>query len=59
MTSSTPIIPVYRGLTMAGDVLDHDEHGQVCHTLVVVTTLPEEVEVVYEVVQRSRLHGRQ
>lgn len=48
MTSSTAIIPVYRGLTVAGNVLDRDEFGQVYHTCVVDTTLPEEVEVVYE-----------
>ena len=47
MTSSTPIIPVYRGLTVAGNVLDRDEYGEVYHTLVVDTTLPEKTEVVY------------
>lgn len=47
MTSSTPIIPIYRGLTVAGNVLDRDEYGQVYHTCVVDTTLPEKVEVVY------------
>lgn len=47
MTSSTPIIPVYRGLTVAGNVLDRDEFGDVYHTLVVDTTLPDTVEVVY------------
>jgi len=47
VTSSTPIIPVYRGLTVAGNVLDRDEFGEVYHTLVVDTTLPEKVEVVY------------
>lgn len=47
MISSTPIIPVYRGLTVAGNVLDRDEHGEVYHTCVVDTTLPEKVEVVY------------
>ncbi len=47
MTTSTPIIPVYRGLTVAGNVLDRDEYGEVYHTCVVDTTLPEKVEVVY------------
>jgi hypothetical protein len=47
VTTSTPIIPVYRGLTVAGNVLDRDEYGQVYHTCVVDTTLPEKVEVVY------------
>jgi hypothetical protein len=49
LTSSSPIIPVYRGLTVAGNVLDRDEYGQVYHTCVVDTTLPEPVEVVYMV----------
>jgi hypothetical protein len=49
VTSSTPIIPVYRGLTVAGNVLDRDEYGEVYHTLVVDTTLPDAVEVVYRV----------
>jgi hypothetical protein len=47
LTTSTPIIPVYRGLTVAGNVLDRDEYGEVYHTCVVDTTLPEKVEVVY------------
>jgi len=47
VTTSTPIIPVYRGLTVAGNVLDRDEYGEVYHTCVVDTTLPEKVEVVY------------
>lgn len=47
MTTSTPIIPVYRGLTVAGNVLDRDEFGEVYHTCVVDTTLPDAVEVVY------------
>ncbi|HRO98949.1 MAG TPA: hypothetical protein PLN54_05890 [Flavobacteriales bacterium] len=49
MTSSTPIIPVYRGLTLVGTVLGRDEHGEVYHTYVADTTLPDMVEVVYEV----------
>jgi len=47
VTSSTPIVPVYRALTVAGNVLDRDEYGEVYHTCVVDTTLPEKVEVVY------------
>jgi hypothetical protein len=52
VTTSTPIIPVYRGLTVAGNVLvryisDRDEYGEVYHTCVVDTTLPDAVEVVY------------
>jgi hypothetical protein len=47
VTSSTPIVPVYRALTVAGNVLDRDEYGEVYHTCVVDTTLPEKVKVVY------------
>ncbi|MCB0769496.1 MAG: hypothetical protein KDC00_03725 [Flavobacteriales bacterium] len=47
MTSSTAIIPTYRGLTVAGNVLDRGEQGEVYHTIVVDTTFPEVVEVVY------------
>lgn len=49
MTSSVPIVPVYRALTVAGNVLDRDEYGLVYHTCVVDTTLPDEVQVVYVV----------
>ncbi len=52
MTSSTPIIPVYRGLTFVGHVdvryvSDRDEQALVQHTCVVDTTLPDAVEVMY------------
>jgi hypothetical protein len=49
LTSSTPIIPSYRALTIAGNVLEKDEAGEVYHTLVTDTTLYEVVEVVYQV----------
>lgn len=48
MTSSTPIIPSYRALTIAGNVLEKDELGEVHHALVTDTTLLDEVMVVYE-----------
>lgn len=48
MTSSTPIIPSYRALTIAGNVLEKDEQGEMLHVVVTDTTLPEEVMVVYE-----------
>ena len=47
LTSSSPIIPVYRGLTVAGNVLDRDEYGQVYHTCVVDTTSEHVAEVSY------------
>jgi len=48
LTSSTPIIPSYRPLPIAGNVLEKDEQGEVYHTLVTDTTLPDAVEVVFE-----------
>jgi hypothetical protein len=48
LTSSTPIIPSYRGLTIAGNVLEKDEQGEMLYTLVTDTTLPDRVVVVYE-----------
>lgn len=48
MTSSTLIIPSYRALTIAGNVLEKDEQGEAVHACVVDTTLIELVEVVYE-----------
>jgi len=47
MTTSTLIIPVYQGLTVAGNVLDRDAQGAVYHTVVVDTTYQEKVEVVF------------
>lgn len=38
---------MYRALTVAGNVLDRDEYGQVYHTCVVDTTLEDQVQVVY------------
>ncbi len=52
MNSSTPIVPTYRALTIVGNVLDKDDKGEVHHTLVVHTTLPEEVQVTYEIIAR-------
>ena len=48
MTSSTPIIPTYRALTIAGTVLEKDDQGEAIHACVTDTTLPAEVEVVFE-----------
>lgn len=47
MTSSALIIPVYQGLTIAGNVLDRDAQGEVYHTVIMDTTHQEEVEVVF------------
>ncbi|HOP42334.1 MAG: hypothetical protein R2810_07025 [Flavobacteriales bacterium] len=48
-TTSEPIVPVYRALSIAGNVLDRDELGRVYHTTVSDTTLEVDVEVVFEV----------
>lgn len=47
MTSSTPIVPVYRALIIVGDVLSKDEMGDLHHEIVTDTTLAEPVEIVY------------
>ncbi|MBK8498391.1 MAG: hypothetical protein IPL52_06125 [Flavobacteriales bacterium] len=49
MTSSTPIVPVFRALTIVGTVLTTASNGETQQILVTDTTLPEEVAVVYEV----------
>lgn len=48
-TSSTFVVPVYRALTIAGNVLERDEIGDMVHATVVHTTLSELVTVLYEV----------
>ena len=48
MTTSTHIVPVYRALTIAGNVLDKDEFGEVYHTVIVDTTLEDQVVVTYD-----------
>lgn len=48
MNSTAATIPTYRGLTVAGNVLERDEHGGMHHELVTDTTLPDAVEVVYD-----------
>lgn len=48
MTTTPFIIPVYRALTIAGNVLERDEEGDVYHTCVVDTTLAPFVEVTYD-----------
>ena len=52
MTASLPIVPVYRALTIVGNVLVKDEGGEVHHAIVVDTTLSEEVQVTYLVIAR-------
>ncbi|MDQ3100678.1 MAG: hypothetical protein M3R08_04780 [Bacteroidota bacterium] len=49
-TSSTPIIPVYRALTIAGNVLERDEFGEVHHAVVIDTTSYLPAEIIYIVV---------
>lgn len=40
---------MYRALAIVGNVLVKDEMGEVYHALVVDTTLPEVVTVVYSI----------
>lgn len=46
MITSLPIVPVYRALSIAGNVLVKNERGELYHTIVVYTTLLDEVYVV-------------
>jgi hypothetical protein len=48
LTSTVPVVPTYRALTIAGNVLERDEQGEVRHALVADATLPGAVVVVYE-----------
>ncbi len=48
MHTSPYRVPVYRGITIVSTALSRDEHGDMVHTLIVTTTLPDEVAVVYE-----------
>ncbi|MBP7409375.1 MAG: hypothetical protein KA941_11515 [Flavobacteriales bacterium] len=53
MTSSTPIVPTYRALTIVGNVLQQDQDGDMHHIVVVSTTLTSNVQVTYKVVSRQ------
>jgi hypothetical protein len=55
MHTSPYVVPVYRAMTIVGTALSRDEHGDMVHTTVISTTLPDdlavagsEVRVVYE-----------
>ena len=43
-------MPVYRALTIAGNVLERDEFGDVHHVLVMHTTSELPAEVIYRMV---------
>ncbi len=47
-------MPVYRALTIAGNVLERDEFGDVHHILVMNTTSEIASEVIYRVVGTDR-----
>ncbi|MEO8589539.1 MAG: hypothetical protein ABI432_09235 [Flavobacteriales bacterium] len=52
MTSTyTPIVPVYRAVTIVATVLRRNRAGESCHVLITDTTLPDTVEVVYVLVE--------
>lgn len=48
MTTTVPVVPTYRGLTIAGNVLERDEEGEVHHALVTDATSPDPLQPVYE-----------
>ena len=52
--STTPVVPVYRALTIAGNVLERDEFGEVHHVVVMNTTSEIPAEVIYCVVDRKK-----
>lgn len=47
MVVEPPIIPVYRALSISGNVLEKDQFGLVYHAIVSDTTLEVEIEVVF------------
>ena len=48
MRTSPYVAPVYRAITIVSTVLARDEQGDMVHVLMVDTTLPDEIDVVYE-----------
>ncbi len=55
MHTSPYVVPVYRAMTIVGTALSRDAHGDMVHTTVISTTLPDDlavagsdVRVVYE-----------
>jgi hypothetical protein len=48
MITSPYLVPEFRGLTIVGTALSKDLTGDMTHRIVSDTTLPEAVEVVFE-----------
>ncbi len=46
MHTSPYVVPVYRAMTIVGTALSRDDHGDLVHTTVISTTLPEDPSVV-------------
>ncbi len=49
MTTTPYLIPEFRGLTIVGTALSRDASGTMAHRITTDTTLPDAVEVVYQV----------
>ena len=47
MTTTAPVVPEFGAFTIVGNVLLPNEPGEVYHTTVMHTTLPNEVAVVF------------
>lgn len=50
MHTSPYVVPVYRAMTIVGTALSRDEHGDMVHTTVTSTTLPEDLGAAASVV---------
>ena len=50
MHTSPYLVPVYRVVTIVSTVLSCDKQGDMVHALTVDTTLPDEIDVVYELI---------
>lgn len=50
MHTSPYVVPVYRAMTIVGTALSRDENGDMVHTTVTSTTLPEDLGAAASVV---------
>ncbi len=48
MCTSPYVVPVYRSIILVSTVLSRDQQGNMVHTITADTTLPDTVEVVYD-----------
>lgn len=50
MRTSPYVVPTYRAITIVSTALSRDIEGEMVHALTTDTTLPQPVEVVFELV---------